>query len=163
MPFNTHKINKLMIFRLPMVLKVPPSPFRYLPSFGDVYSFLQISWIPPCSWMRRIPSRPRCSMSSRSVLRVMPYCAGLPSIVAICYEYICNAKKKIVHYFESARERLHCRFKISWIQHSFWRLFCGNSPHMKVSKRERERERVVEYTNEPSWNIAWRYLAFIKL
>lgn len=59
-----------------------------LPSFGEVYNFLHNSWTPPSSWIRAMPSRPRCSMSSRSVLRDKPYCAGRPSIVAICYVWV---------------------------------------------------------------------------
>lgn len=55
------------------------------PSLGDVYSFLHTSWTPPSSFSLAMPSRPRCSMSSRNCFSVTPYWAGRPSIVAIAY------------------------------------------------------------------------------
>lgn len=54
-----------------------------IPSLGEVYNFLHISWTPPRALILLTPSRPRCSISSRSCLSETPYWAGRPSTVAI--------------------------------------------------------------------------------
>ena len=48
-----------------------PSPLS--PALGLVFSFRAISVLPPSSAILATPSSPRCSMSSRSCLRVTPY------------------------------------------------------------------------------------------
>ena len=49
----------------------PLSPLR--PALGLVFNFRAISALPPRSATLATPSCPRCSMSSRSCLRVTPY------------------------------------------------------------------------------------------
>jgi len=50
-----------------------------IPSVGEVYRRRQSSSTPPyCCCIRATASRPRCSISSRSSLRVQPNCGGLP-------------------------------------------------------------------------------------